>query len=178
MVCTPGFREVRSCFTLACWMRSFTAPATSFDRHVGIYAVLIEQVDDIGLEALERCLGDFLDVFSGRLSLGGPTRVSGQVPPLGSGFATELGGDHHLVTKWSPAPFAHEFFVCEGTIAFGGVEKCDATFDSRPDQPRSFPSCRLADRSQRLIPIQPRPESRDFQVAVSQVCAFPLFSSP
>ena len=34
-----------------------------FDRHVRVDAVLIEQIDDIGLEALERGLGDLLDVL-------------------------------------------------------------------------------------------------------------------
>jgi len=34
-----------------------------FDGHVRVNAVLIEQIDDIGLESLEGCLGDFLDVF-------------------------------------------------------------------------------------------------------------------
>ena len=34
-----------------------------FDRHVRIDAVLIEQIDDIGLEALERGFGDLLDVL-------------------------------------------------------------------------------------------------------------------
>ncbi len=34
-----------------------------FDRHVGVNAVLVEQIDDIGLEPLERCFGDLLDVL-------------------------------------------------------------------------------------------------------------------
>ena len=33
------------------------------DRHVRIDAVLVEQVDAIGLQALERCLDDLLDVL-------------------------------------------------------------------------------------------------------------------
>ena len=33
------------------------------DRHVRIDAVLIEQIDDVGLEPLERSLGDLLDVL-------------------------------------------------------------------------------------------------------------------
>ena len=34
-----------------------------FDRHVGIDAVLIEEVNDVGLEPLQRGFGNFLDVF-------------------------------------------------------------------------------------------------------------------
>ena len=34
-----------------------------FDRHVGINPVLIEQVDDVRPEPLERGFGDFLDVL-------------------------------------------------------------------------------------------------------------------
>ena len=34
-----------------------------FDRHIRVDAVLIEQVDDVSLEALERSLGDLLDVL-------------------------------------------------------------------------------------------------------------------
>jgi hypothetical protein len=34
-----------------------------FDRHVGIDAMLIEQVDRFDLESLERGLGNLLDVF-------------------------------------------------------------------------------------------------------------------
>jgi hypothetical protein len=33
------------------------------DRHVRVYPVLVEQIDDIGLESLEGRLGDFLDVL-------------------------------------------------------------------------------------------------------------------
>jgi len=116
-------------------MRSFTARDV-FDRHVGIYAVLIEQIDDIGLEALERCLGDLLDVFWTTV-LGQSNACSGPVSTNGIRLAPNLVAITNLVTKWGQR-FAHEFFVCEGTIGFGGVEKCDATFDSRPDQRDHF----------------------------------------
>jgi hypothetical protein len=33
-----------------------------FDRHVRVNTVLVEQIDDIGLESLEGGFGDFLDV--------------------------------------------------------------------------------------------------------------------
>ena len=42
----------------------------------------------------------------------------------------ELGGDHHLLAEGSEG-FAHEFFVRERAIDFGGVEERDAAFDGR-----------------------------------------------
>jgi hypothetical protein len=80
-------------------MRSLTAPAT-FDRHVGIDAVLIEQVDHISFEPLERSLGDLLDMLWPTVQ-NAPT-----LSATGIRFEAEFGGDHHLVTKWGER-FAH-----------------------------------------------------------------------
>src|SRR5258708_7560499 len=93
-----GFREP-DVLHLALLDGVFHRLVAVFARHVGIYEVLIEKIDDIGLEALERCLGDLLDVFWTTV-LGSPTRVQGR-STIGIRLATELGGDHHLVTKWS-----------------------------------------------------------------------------
>src|SRR5205807_105346 len=56
------FRE-SEVFKLALPDQVFHGSGNIFDRHVGIDAVLIEQVDDVGLKALERGIGDLLDVF-------------------------------------------------------------------------------------------------------------------
>src|SRR5207249_2702837 len=66
-VCTTDglhacFRESEM-FHLALLNQILHGSGDVFDRHVGIDAVLIQQVDDIGLEALERGLGDLLDAF-------------------------------------------------------------------------------------------------------------------
>jgi len=98
-----------------------------FDRHVGVNPVLIEQVDDIGLEALQRGLGDFPDVLWPTIQ---PIQTSLR---LGINFEPELRGYNHLVAKWSEG-FAHEFFVRERAIRFGGVEECDAALDGCPNQ--------------------------------------------
>jgi hypothetical protein len=84
--------------------------------------VLIEQIDGVDLEALERALGDLLDVLW-------PTIQPSQTP-LRSGikFEPELGGYHDLPTEGSEG-FAHEFFVRERTVRFSGIEECDAAFD-------------------------------------------------
>src|SRR5207249_437720 len=64
-----------------------------FDWHVGVHAVLIEQVDAIDLESLERGFGDFLDVLW-------PTIQTSQTSlRLGINFPPKLGGYHHLPTE-------------------------------------------------------------------------------
>src|SRR5207253_1951134 len=80
-----------------------------FDWHVGVHAVLIEQVDAIDLESLERGFGDFLDVLW-------PTIQTSQTSlRLGINFPPKLGGYHHLPTERGEG-FAHEFLVCVWTI--------------------------------------------------------------
>ena len=93
-----------------------------FDRHVRVDAVLIEQIDHIGLEALERGLGDLLDVLRPAVQArrSGPRITAAKVEP-------ELGGDHHLLAERSEG-FANKFFVSERAVNFSGVEEGDAAF--------------------------------------------------
>src|SRR4029077_12881041 len=85
-----------------------------------------------------------------------------------------LGGDRHLLSKGSER-FTQEFFVCERTIGFGGVEKSDATFDGRPDQRNHFllVACRTVARAHSHTA---EPQSRDFQVAISKFAPTHYFS--
>ena len=92
-----------------------------FDGHVGVNAMLVEQVDDVGVEALQRGFGDLLDVF-------GLAVEAAAALPVGLDIKTELGGDHDPVAERRES-FADEFFVDEWAIDFGGVEEGDATFD-------------------------------------------------
>src|SRR5918994_1790793 len=82
-----------------------------FDRHVRIDAVLIEEIDAVGLQALERGLGDLPDVLwpavKARLCV--------------SGFEAELGSDHHPITEWGEG-CAHELLVGERAVSFRRVE--------------------------------------------------------
>src|SRR5512133_1572061 len=82
--------------------------------------MLIEQIDNIRLESLERSFGNLLNVFWPAVHTDGPTtrRVE---------FESKLRGDHHLLAKWSEA-FAQEFLVRERTINFGGVEESNTAF--------------------------------------------------
>ena len=74
---------------------------------------------------------------------------------VGIGLPAELRGDHHLAAEGSER-FAHEFFVHERTVHFGGVEERDAAFHGSTDQrdhlllvfgravgPSSFPCSRV-----------------------------------
>ncbi len=139
-----------------------------FDWHVGINAVLIEQVDYIGFEALERGLGDLLDVLRTAVQAA-PTRSA-----IGIRFEPEFGGDHHLVTKWSQR-FAHEFFVGERTVNFGGVEERYAAFDGRPNQRDHL----LLVRSRTITEAHSHAaeaECRNFQIAFSKFALLHCFS--
>src|SRR5437667_1726986 len=82
-----------------------------FDRHIRVNAVLVEQIDGINLEALERSLGDPLDLFW-------PAVEACQTSlRLGIDFPSELGGDHHLPTERFER-FAHQFFVDVRAVGF------------------------------------------------------------
>ena len=62
IVSTPASDRPK-CLTLPSRIRSFTAPATSSIGTFGIDAVLVEQVDAVDPEPLQRCLGTRLDVL-------------------------------------------------------------------------------------------------------------------
>ena len=84
--------------------------------------MLIEQIDGIDLEPLERALHHLFDVLWPTVQ---PSQTSLR---LGINFPPELGGDHHLPTEGSEG-FAHEFFVYVRAIDFGRVEERDAAFN-------------------------------------------------
>ena len=98
-----------------------------FDGHVRVNSVLVVEINDVSLEPLERALGCFLDVLW--------PAIEGS--PLASLLRirrpAELRCVHHLIAEWSKR-FAHQFFVCERTVDFSGVEECHAAFDCRSNQ--------------------------------------------
>ena len=107
---------------------------------------------------------------SGRLSSGSPLAFRLRID-----LEAELGGDHHLVAERSES-FAHEFFVRERTVHFGGIEEGDAAFDGRTNQRDPF---LLVDRgtvakahSHAAEPNEPKLPDCFFQV-----CAFALILS-
>src|SRR5216683_7832882 len=138
-----------------------------FNRHIRVNTMLIEQVDGIGPEALERGLGDLLDVL-------GATVQPGLFAAVWIKFETELRCNLHLLTHGSEG-FAHEFFVGEWTVHLGGIEECDAAFDRRPDHGDHLllVSSRTVTKAHSHTA---EPESRNFQATVSKFALLHCFS--
>jgi type II intron maturase len=140
-----------------------------FDGHVRVNTVLIEQIDGIDLESLERALGGLFDVLR-------PTIQARRGPlPLRIKVEPELGGDHYLLTAGSKG-FAHELFVRERTVDFGGVEECDAAFDGQPDHGDHL----LLVRSRTVAAAHSHaaePESRNLKAAVSKFARLHFLNS-
>ena len=138
-----------------------------FDRHVRVNTVLVEQIDDIGLESLEGGLGDFLDVFW--------PAIEGSPPgsAIGIRWKAELRCYHHPIAEWSKR-FAHKFFICEWTVHFSGVEECDAAFESRSNQRNHFLLVRRRSVA-KAHSHAAESERGDFQIALSKLALLHLF---
>src|SRR5512139_329314 len=65
-----------------------------FDGHSWVNAVLVEQVDGIDLESLERSFGDPLDLLGSAIQSHPGTR-----PTAGIMLEPKLGCDHHLLVE-------------------------------------------------------------------------------
>jgi len=79
-----------------------------FDRYVRVAAVLIEKIDHAGLEALERRLGNLLDVLWTAVAAPSLSRLRIEI-------MTKLGCDHYLIADRRMG-FADELFVGEWAI--------------------------------------------------------------
>src|SRR5437867_4154848 len=95
-----------------------------FDWHVRINAMLIEEIDGIGLESLEGRFGDLLHVL--RPTIRAALLVTRE-------RESELGRDHHLITHGSER-LAKKFFVCERAVRFSSVEERYAAFYGSSNQ--------------------------------------------
>jgi hypothetical protein len=60
------------------------------DRQVGIDAMLVEEVDDVGFKPLQRGVCNLLDML-------GPAVHADLLARLGIDLEAELGGDYHLI---------------------------------------------------------------------------------
>src|SRR5207253_7130927 len=96
-----------------------------FDWHVRVDAVLIEEIDGVDLESLERALG-------GRLYVLWPADEA-QPLPVGTKLPLKLGAYHHLPTEGHKR-FAHELFVYERAVCLGCVEEGDAEVHGLADE--------------------------------------------
>ena len=86
-----------------------------FDRHVRVDPMLVEQVDHIGPQPLQRRVGNPPDLL-GAASV--PTDLAVDDVPA------ELGGDHDLVAQRRQR-LPDEFLVDVGPVDLGGVEERD-----------------------------------------------------
>ncbi len=90
-----------------------------FDGHIGVRAVLVEKINSLYPQSLERGFSHALDLFGPTIQAG-----SGAWPPVAIVFEAELGGDHHFIAKRLQR-FAHQVFVGERPVDFRRIEKRD-----------------------------------------------------
>src|SRR5450432_4405494 len=91
--------------------------------------MLIEQIDDIGLESLERGVGDRLNVL-------GPA-VQASLFAVFVEVEPELRGDRDLPTQGREG-FTYEFLIEERAVNFRSIEQRDAEFHGCPDDRDHF----------------------------------------
>src|SRR5580704_6644421 len=92
-------------------------------RHIGVNAMLVEQIDAVGPQPLQSGFGHFADALRPAvLALCGIAVLE-----------AELGSDHHLVAKRLKR-FAEQFLIGPLRIGFRRVEEGDATVESGTDE--------------------------------------------
>ena len=91
-----------------------------FDRDLRIDAMLIEEIDVIGFQAFERCLGNGADVL--RPAVEAIRRLTAH--------KAEFCRDNNLIADRTEC-VAEEFLVREWTVGFGGIEERNAEIHSR-----------------------------------------------
>ena len=79
-------------------------------------------------------LRGFGDAFNVRRSA---IKLSPSLLAAGSRLETEFCCDHHLAAEWSQS-LSNDFFICEWSINFGGVEESHATFHGGADEKNPF----------------------------------------
>src|ERR1035437_707016 len=136
------------------------------DRDVGIDPVLIEEVDGVDPQTLERVLGDLADAFRAAVEAARSARTE---------VETELGGDDGALSERLQR-LAHEFLVGERAIDFGSVEERDAALDRRAGQRDHFRPVR--GRATVMVHAHAaQADGRDLKAAVSQLAHLHLSTS-
>jgi hypothetical protein len=132
------------------------------NRHVGINAMLIEEVDDVDLKPLQGTFDGPLNVF--RLTIDG--RSSGLVVRTGQ-VEAELCGDDHLVANGLER-FTHDFLVGERTVDFRRVKEGDAAIHGLADERDGL----IFAQGMAVAEVQAHAaeaDGRDFQVAFTEL---------
>jgi hypothetical protein len=107
------------------------------DRNLGIDAVLIEEIDPVGLEARKRRVGDLADVRG--TAVQADRLLAFELEP-------ELGRDDDAIAHGSER-FADEILVREGAVRFRGVEERDPRVHRRAEDRDPPPRGRLRARN-------------------------------
>ena len=139
------------------------------DRHIGIDPVLVEQVDHLDPQPLQRVFGHLPDAFGAAVEPVSTARAAG------TKVVAELGGDDDILPERLQR-LAHEFLVGERAIDLGGVEEGDAALYRRSDQRDHL----LAVRSRAAVMIQAHAaeaDGRDCKVAIAKLARL-HFHSP
>jgi len=120
-----------------------------------IDAVLVEKVDVVGLESLERGLGHGPDALRTAVHAARGIAI----------LEVKLGGNHHLVADRCQG-FAHDLLVRERAVGFGRVKEGDAVVKGRTDQRKGL--LPLLSRTVAIAQSHAaESESWDFQTAFS-----------
>lgn len=114
-------------FYLAFSDQVFDCARDLFDGHRRIDTVLVEQIDTVGAQALQRGVSHCADMLWSTVEAS-PSGAGNQVD-----VETEFGGDHHLVADWLQG-LAEQLFIAERSVGLGGVEQVHATFVGGADQ--------------------------------------------
>src|SRR5579862_4899159 len=103
---------------LACVNQFLYCSGHILDGNVRIDPMLIQQINGLNPQALERFLGDLFDALRAAIE----TAPSGT--SVGIELKAELGGDNHLPPKGSQR-FSYQFFVGKGSVNLSRIEKGD-----------------------------------------------------
>ena len=158
--------ERPKCLTLPCANQVLHRAGDVLDRHIGIDAVLIEEIDAIGPQPLQRCVRHVADVLGAAVEAGHARRSVD--------VEAELRGDHHAVADRREC-FADELLIGERAVHFGRIEERDPSVDGGPDDgdavwTRQGTAVTLAD------PHAPETERRHFEAVPAQRACLHLLS--
>jgi hypothetical protein len=159
MVWTPGFGEAEV-LDLAFVDQLLDRAGDVFDRDVRVDAVLVEQVDVVRPEPLQRAVDARAD------GLG--AAVEAVFAAAAEEVEAELGRDHDLVAHRFER-LADEFFVRERPVHLRRVEERDPALDGVADQPD--PVLLRREWRERLAEAHAaEAEPRDFEVLAESAC--------
>src|SRR5271165_363268 len=98
-------------------------------RHGGVNPMLVQEIDMVGAKALQGSIDDFTNML-------GPAIEPDHLAFVGD-LEAELRADQRPIANRLQR-FADQFFIDEGPVALGGVEKCNAPINSRTDNGDGF----------------------------------------